>query len=321
MAEPAPSATSWGGDEGVGPSAVIVAQSNASDQALLDACEQARSAGVTIQIVATASADQTAGVLDQLRGEGVTNIVAAGGDGMVSGVAAALAGHDRQAGEGPCMGVLPMGTGNDFATACGVPTDDPARALRLALSAPPRHVDLGFANDRPFINMCTMGVPAELSAEIDPDMKQRFGRLAYACFGVMRIGRARAVELEVTAGDWSWAGPCLGVMVANGRETGGGFTVASEALLNDGRLDGLIVPDLPLKDWLTLAIDMRAAQVEPKLDELPAWQGDRATLRFAEPVQFTLDGEPDQEGSIQFRVARDALRMRLPFEAPLAESV
>jgi len=311
------SSVGWGGIDRIEPSALLVARSNATEPALQQAYEQARDAGVPIELVVTTSADETAGVLEQLRGDGVTNIVAAGGDGLVSGVAAALAELDNGAGSQLCLGVLPMGTGNDFATACGAPADDPARALRLALTAPPTRIDLGFANDHPFLNMCTMGVPAELSAEVDPDLKKRFGRLAYACFGVMRIGRARAVELELQTDDWSWQGRCMGVMVANGREPGGGFTVASDALLNDGRLDGLIVPELPLHDWLTLAVDMRSGQVEPELDDVPVWQSKQATLRFAEPVHLTLDGEPDRHETVALRVRHNALRMRLPFAAPV----
>jgi len=307
----------WEGVDAIEPAALLVARSNATEPALQQAYEQARAAGVPIEMVVTASADETAGVLDQLRSDGVTNIVAAGGDGRVRGGAAALAELENAASLELCLGVLPMGTGNDFATACGVPCDDPGRALRLALTAPPTRVDLGFANDKPFLNMCTMGVPAELSAEVDPDLKKRFGRLAYACFGVMRIGRARAVELELETGDWSWQGRCMGVMVANGRETGGGFTVASDALLNDGRLDGLVVPELPIHDWLTLAVDMRKGQVEPGLDDVPVWQSNRATLRFAEPVHLTLDGEPCRHETVELRVRHNALRMRLPFAAPV----
>src|SRR3546814_15045544 len=67
--------------------------------------------------------------------------IAGGGDGSLSEVAAALAHADGDAGALPAMGLLPLGTANDFATAAGIP-DDALEALELVRTARPRVIDL-----------------------------------------------------------------------------------------------------------------------------------------------------------------------------------
>lgn len=314
MAKPTPNTFLLNGGMQAEPAAVIISKGHAKDPTFKDTLKQARSAGLSIELFVTESAEDCARVLDGLSGSDTKTVIAAGGDGAVNTVAAELV-HRRDS--GLSLGVLAMGTGNDFAGSCRLPADDLALALRVALASPVTEIDVCYANDKPFINAATMGNPAEVSAEIDDDMKKRFGRLAYACFGAMKIGNASSIEAQVKAGDWSWSGLCMGVMAANGRETGGGFEFAPQALLNDGQMDGLIVPEMPIHEWMLLAIDMRAGRIDPESDNVPTWRSRCAELAFAQPVCINLDGEPMRAEHVSLRVEAKALRVRLPVDSPV----
>ena len=92
---------------------------------------------------------------------------------------------------GCSLGVLPLGTANDFAHAAGVPLDLTA-ALRLAVSAPPRSMDIGLVDGRPFVNLVSGGFGSRVTVETDPELKRRLGGLAYVITGISRFAELSA---------------------------------------------------------------------------------------------------------------------------------
>ena len=82
-------------------------------------------------------------------------IVAGGGDGTINEVFATAYGAGLP--EQCSLGVLPLGTANDFAHATGVPVQDLTAALQLATGTPPRWIDVGVLNSKPFINLVSGG--------------------------------------------------------------------------------------------------------------------------------------------------------------------
>ena len=73
------------------------------------------------------------------------------------------------------LGIVPLGTANDFATGCGIPTDDVLAALLLAAEGEPTRVDVGKANDRFFLNVASGGFGAEVTSKTPKDMKKVLG--------------------------------------------------------------------------------------------------------------------------------------------------
>ena len=99
----------------------------------------------------------------------VDAVIAGGGDGTISTVAAALVGSDTP------LGVLPMGTLNHFAKDLNIPLDLAAAAQVIAANNP-RPIDLARVNDQIFINNSSLGVYAR--AIVDRDATQRRSRLS-----------------------------------------------------------------------------------------------------------------------------------------------
>ena len=175
---------------------------------------------------------------------GVTRLVVAGGDGTLNEVANGLL--EAGLGSEAELGLLPLGTGCDFARGLGVPRD-PEAALALLRRAEPREVDAGrlrcVADDGAprehfFLNAVSLGVSPlalEFAARVPAVLGARAGFALGAAAALWRQ-RASRVELRVD-GDLLADETLALAAVANGRRFGGGMLVAPEARLDDGLFD------------------------------------------------------------------------------------
>jgi lipid kinase YegS len=150
-------------------------------------------------------------------------IVAGGGDGTINEVFAAAyeAGLPAEC----SLGILPLGTANDFAHSAGVPVRNLTTALRIAATVPPRLIDLGLVNGKPFVNLVSGGFGSRVTVETDPRLKRRLGGFAYVFTGVSRFAELSANRGRFRAEGFSWEGPFLALAIGNGRQAGGGMPV------------------------------------------------------------------------------------------------
>lgn len=184
--------------------------------------------------------------------EGCTTLFVAGGDGTlneaVNGVAAAGA-LDRVR-----FGIFPLGTGNDFAAALGIPTDID-EAIDVLLAGRTLRVDVGVVNGRCFLNTSGGGFIAEVSAAMTPQLKTIAGRLAYLIGGAQALLEYEPVratinadpgELRIGLGLYTFA-------VCNSRLIGGGRLIAPDALIDDGLLDLCLIEAMTTVEFVALA--------------------------------------------------------------------
>ncbi|HYN20298.1 MAG TPA: diacylglycerol kinase family protein, partial [Thermoanaerobaculia bacterium] len=172
---------------------------------------------------------------------GVTRIVAAGGDGTLNEVVNGLAGDFGQ----PQLGLIPLGTGNDFARSIGIPSDVEA-ALALLELGTVRPVDVGFAKigetGRWFLNMSAGGFGGEVS-ERATDAKDRWGPLAYMRAAIGALPELQGFLATVTLnGAETLRVETYNLVISNGRYVAGGIPAAPQAVLDDGLLDVMIAP-------------------------------------------------------------------------------
>jgi lipid kinase YegS len=243
-------------------------------------------------------------------------IVAGGGDGTVNEVFAAA----YSAGLPPTcsLGVLPLGTANDFARSADIPSVDRATALRIIASTAPRPIDAGLINGRLFVNLISGGFGSRVTAETDPRLKKQLGGLAYAITGIARFADLSANHGRFRANDFAWEGNFLALAVGNGRYAGGGIPLCPDALLDDGLLDLMIIPALDRTE--------RFDAFSHFLREGAA--GLRATLLTARSswiayesehdLNVNLDGEPAVLKSFRVEALRRVLAVRLGEAAALS---
>jgi lipid kinase YegS len=251
-------------------------------------------------------------------GRGKVNcIVAGGGDGTINEVfgAAYAAGLPAEC----CLGVLPLGTANDFAHAVGIPLQDLTAALQLAASAVPRWIDVGLLDGRPFINLVSGGFGSRVTVETDPELKRRLGGLAYVLTGISRFAELSANRGRFRAEGFSWEGPFVAVAIGNGRQAGGGVPLCPDALIDDGLLDLMILPELDHAARLDVfshllregAAGIRAQQVTAR----SSW----IEFESDNDLNVNLDGEPALLKRFRVECRRRALRVCLG-ESPLMSS-
>ena len=157
-------------------------------------------------------------------------VIVAGGDGTINAAARGLLET------GLPLGVLPLGTANDFARSIGVPVDIVA-AARVIVEGVTRKVDIGEVNGYPFVNVASIGLAADLAKHLTRDRKRRFGRLSYAFTAANVLRKASPFHATLLIADQKIMVRTLQIAVGNGRFYGGGNVIAPDARIDDGTLD------------------------------------------------------------------------------------
>lgn len=179
--------------------------------------------------VAVRYAGEHGGGLEELAREAPPEcdaVIAAGGDGTVDGVLNGLAASPH--GLNVPFGLLPLGTVNLVAREIGLPRD-PERLAAAIASGPVRQAWPGCIGKRLFLVVASCGFDADTVAAVDPVLKARLGRLAFATalLKTLRLGRRRALSLSIDGREERAAG----VIVAKGRYYAGPFTIARDAAI------------------------------------------------------------------------------------------
>lgn len=276
------------------------------------AVEELRFEGADIEVRLTWESGHAALFAREGAEDGRT-VVAAGGDGTVHEVADALV----RAGAKVSMGVLPLGTANDFAASAGIPLDDPEGALRLALDGTAgRSIDVLVVGDKTVVNLASAGPATRLTVETPDGLKRVLGSLSYAVSSITQITAMEAQQGTVRGPDFEWSGRFLALAVGNGSQAGGGIVLCPGALIDDGLLDVLVVPEGDGAGRLLLESLLHgrdAVLEEASFGHRGAW----VEIETSETLQVNLDGEPMEGTSFRFEVRGDALQLALPDDSPL----
>ncbi|MEU6758326.1 diacylglycerol kinase [Streptomyces sp. NPDC046685] len=200
-----------------------------------------RAAGFSVRtVVGTDGADALARLGAVVR-EGTGAVIAVGGDGVVSLALQALAGTSVP------LGVVAVGTGNDFARALGLPVREPARAGRMAADALKegriRDVDLGRVGATWYGTVLASGFDSRVN-DRGNRMRLPAGRFKYDLAMVAELAAFRPVAYRITLDD----GPVIEteatlVAVGNGSTYGGGMRICADAVTDDGLFDITVVGD------------------------------------------------------------------------------
>lgn len=173
--------------------------------------------------------------------DGYDAVIAAGGDGTVSEVVNGLI---QAAGDGPTvpLGVLPIGTGNDFGDMTGTPRAL-AEAVAVIAAGQTRQVDAARVNDRFFDNNCAVAMEPMVTIE-NVKIRRLSGNARYMAALVRALIKLKAWEMRIRWDDGELEGPTLLLSVCNSPRTGGVFLMAPQARMDDGLLDFVYAPSM-----------------------------------------------------------------------------
>ena len=239
-------------------------------------------------------------------------LIAAGGDGTLNEVLQGLMEFSEET--RPVLGIVPLGTANDFAAGCGIPRD-PAKALALCLKGEPVPIDIGKANNYWFMNAASSGFGAEITATTSPELKRLLGPAAYTLMAAILAINLRQYEGRVVLPDRQISGTGLVAIVGNGRQTGGGIQVAPRACIEDGLLDVLVVRPISATALVTAAREMQ--QLPPDGEYISYWQTPWLQVHSKEAIPVNLDGEPMRFSTVRYEAVPNAISLIVPPNCPL----
>lgn len=263
------------------------------------------------------AAEGDASVLDQAKravASGAGALLVAGGDGTLSAAANALVGSSC------ALGVLPLGTANDFARSLGIPAYLPAACEVVARGAW-REIDLGrVEGGRCFLNSASFGVSTAIARRLTRSLKRWSGPMAYPLAAIPAAVAPQRFQLRLEAGEVRWTLDTLQMVIGNSRYAGGGTPVAPNARVDDGLL-AIHAIEAPEPGRLREARTLwRLARVGLLLRRgrhlLAPWvhdmRAERLRVEASPPQEIEADGERISWTPATFSVLPRALRVLAP---------
>ena len=299
---------------------LILNGKSAGDDAVREAVSALRDSGVRLDVRVTWEGGDAERYVAEAIADGVDVVIAGGGDGTLSEVATTLAHRDESAEALPALALLPLGTANDFASACGIPAD-PEAALRLVRDGAAVPMDLLKldANGQAHwaANLASGGFGTEVTTETHEGLKKLLGGLAYVVTGLSKLGRIEPQRARLRGPGFAWEGEFIALGIGNGRQAGGGQALCPEALIDDGLLDVTVVPPLQGELLATVGTALAAGK-DAALDGVAVRrQLSWIEIEAPQPLTLNLDGEPVRAMAFRIQCMPKRLRMHLPVDCPL----
>ncbi|AIQ11219.1 diacylglycerol kinase [Paenibacillus durus] len=251
----------------------------------------------------TGEGDATAAAADAVN-RGYDLIIAAGGDGTLNEVVNGMAEKPNL----PPLGVLPLGTTNDFARAMGIPKHW-EESCDLIIQQQSRLIDLGKANDRYFINIAGGGTLTELTYEVPSRLKTMMGQLAYYLKGIEKMASLSPTELVIRAsGQELIHDEFMLFLIANTNSVGGFEKLAPDARIDDGLFDVIALKKCNLAELIRLVtLALRGEHLQDK--KVVYFRTNEMEVTSPGYVQLNLDGELGGTLPGHFRILPQHLRI------------
>jgi len=241
-------------------------------------------------------------------GSGYGTLILGGGDGSVSSVVDFLA-HRHVT-----LGLLPLGTANDFARTLDIPSDVLAACDTIA-NGKVVDVDLGLAGDNFFVNVASVGLGVGATEALTPWAKKNIGALAYPVAAVRAFLRHEpfSARLVFPDGDHETVEHerLLQVAVGNGRFYGGGMVVAPGSGIDDRTLDVYAIELGRHRDLLGVARYLKSGDFI-RNESVSQYRTTRVRLETDPEMMVNIDGELVATTPQDFSVAGNALKVIVP---------
>jgi len=238
---------------------------------------------------------------------GCDYIIAAGGDGTLNEVINGIASpHPIR---GVRMGIVPLGTANDFARSMKLPArmGDNIDILRAKQTVLVDLVRVTGKRTRYFINVSAGGFSGAVDEKLTPQIKSTWGPLAYLRSAAAALPKLRAYHATVIFDDVErWEGELYNIVIANGQFVAGGLPIAPDASVRDGLLDVLLVPKRPAREMALLTAQMLLGK-HLSSDVIPFRRTRKISVKSRPRMWFNVDGEPFGDDPAVFQILPRAL--------------
>lgn len=217
--------------------------------------------------------------------EGYTYVLIAGGDGTIDSVVNEM----KKKNINLPIAILPAGTANDFANYIGMP-HDVCDACNQILESNVKKIDIGKINDKYFMNVASTGLFTDISQNMDMNLKNTIGKLAYYVKGIEQLPNFRKLKIKVTSEEVCFDGDMYLMLVFNG-QTAGSLKFAYNAKVDDGLLDVIIIKAGIMKNILNIFIKMLRNEHLENVEGIIYFKTKRLEVECFEDIVTDIDGE------------------------------
>jgi diacylglycerol kinase (ATP) len=232
------------------------------------------------------------------------HLIVGGGDGTLSSALAVAIEHECT------LGLIPLGTANDFARTLGIP-DVPEEAAQIVVDGHTRRIDVARVNGHYFVNAASIGLGTDMHRHLGPETKQRFGRLAYplAVAKTAWSGRPFSVLLEHDGAIDRHR--VVQITVASGKYYGGGMVAHEDAEIDDGEFDVLIIPAGSIWSYARSLVSIKTGKAVEQSPILLR-RLSQFTLHTRRRRRVSLDGELRTQTPATFEILPKAVEVYAP---------
>jgi diacylglycerol kinase (ATP) len=309
---------SSGSNSDAGRAALIVnTRSRSGERTFFEALDRLEERGV--QLGATYAIRDPVRLPETVRevlheGSGYRLLVLGGGDGSVSSVVDFLAHHDV------ILGLLPLGTANDFARTLEIPSNI-EKACETIAAGKVVDVDLGLAGDNYYVNVASVGLSVGVTQALSFQLKRRIGALAYPTAAIRAFLDHEPFSAKLTFPDGDHEPVeyerLLQVAVGNGRFYGGGMVIAPQSGIDDRSLDIYAIEMGRHRDLIGVARYRKSGDFIQQ-EGVHHYRTQRVRLETEPDLPVNIDGEVVTRTPQDFSMAHNALKVLVPPESTAA---
>lgn len=234
--------------------------------------------------------------------ESYSYILIAGGDGTVDVLLNAM----KEKGLNLPIGILPVGTANDFGKFINMPQDI-EEACKQILSSKPVKVDIGKINDRYFINVASTGLFTDVSQKTDVTLKNAIGKLAYYIKGIEELPNFRKLKIKLKSKEVNYDGEMYLMLIFNG-QTAGNFKLATRSSAMDGLLDVIVIKAVQIFEILPLFIKVLKGE-HLDSNKVIYFKTDDLYIECEEGIVTDIDGERGPDFPLHIQCIKDAIEV------------
>ena len=235
---------------------------------------------------------------------GIPLVIIGGGDGTLGSAARHFIGSRS------VMGVLPLGTGNQFARDLCIRADVES-ACEVIGSGKVLGVDVGFAGSDHFLTVATAGLTTLIAQELTDDAKRRFGRFVYLFALGRAIRRLVPFHAKLVTPERTLEFDTIQVVIGNGRFHAGPFPLAPDAAITTGKLIVYALATRSRLELLKFALHLPGGH-QGELVEVPTFHTTGGILTTSPIQKVTVDGEIVEKTPLTFGIRPRALQVMVP---------
>jgi len=230
-------------------------------------------------------------------------VLVAGGDGTVDSVVNCMKSRNIDL----PIGIIPVGTANDFAKYIGMPEDVEA-ACEQILTSNVEKIDVGRINQKYFVNVASTGLFTDISQKTDVNLKNTIGKLAYYLKGLEQVPNFRNLKIKVTSEEESYDGDMYLMLVFNG-QTAGNLNFAYKAEVTDGLLDVIIFKAVMFVDLLPIIIDMIKGEHLERENGIIYFKTNKIRIECNEDIVTDIDGEKGPDFPLDIECIKGGIKV------------